>query len=349
MITADDLDDAVRAGVLDREQARALIDHVAARHRETTGTDEERFRLITGFNDVFVVIACALVLVASAWLAAKALAPLSDASFAYAGLAVSAVAWVLAEVFVRRRRMALPAIALTLAFIGGLQVAAGSAWIAWPTAITVVIAAALHWRRFHVPITVAAATLAVVMAVVAQVATWNPDATSIGRGPLVAMFACGVAVFAFAMRWDAGDRLRQMHRSDVAFWLHIVAAPLLVHPAFSWLSATASSGAGAGRALVVVALYVVLALVSLLVDRRALMVSALGYVLIALVTTLKAGALGNNLAVPLVALIVGSALLLLSAFWGQARSALLPWVPGGLREWLPSALSTAPPRLPAAS
>ena len=60
-------------------------------------------------------------------------------------------------------------------------------------------------------------------------------------------------------------------------------------------------------------------------------------VLVALVVTLKGGAFGNNVAVPLVALIVGSALLLLSAFWGQARSALLPLVPGGMREWLPAA------------
>jgi hypothetical protein len=349
MITADDLDDAVRAGVLDRERAQALVAHVSARHRDVSGTDEERFRLITGFNDVFVVIACALVLIPTAWLA-SAMA-LSPTSFAYAGLAVSTVAWLLAEVFVRRRRMALPAIALTLAFLGGIQLAVGFAftraaapvaansatWFVWLPVIAVVIAATLHWRRFHVPITVAAATASVVMAIVAQVALSGFDAKGLSRGSLVTMFVCGLVVFAFAMGWDARDRLRQTYRSDVAFWLHILAAPLIVHPAFSWLSATASTDAGVGRALVVVALYVILALVSLVVDRRALMVSALGYVLIALVTTLRGGVLGTSLAVPMVALIVGSALLLLSAFWGQARSALLPLVPGGVRELLPAA------------
>jgi hypothetical protein len=351
MITADDLDDAVRAGVLDRERAQALVAHVSARHRDVSGTDEERFRLITGFNDVFVVIACALVLIPSAWFAISAAKGFYAASFALGGLAVSAVAWLLAEVFVRKRRMALPAIALTLAFLGGLNFAVatasalvaaamaanGATWVAWPSTIAVVIAATLHWRRFHVPITVAAATASVVMAIVAQVALSSFDAKGLSRGSLVTMFVCGLVVFAFAMGWDARDRLRQTYRSDVAFWLHILAAPLIVHPAFSWLSATASTDAGVGRALVVVALYVILALVSLVVDRRALMVSALGYVLIALVTTLRGGVLGTSLAVPMVALIVGSALLLLSAFWGQARSALLPLVPGGVRELLPAA------------
>ena len=41
------------------------------------------------------------------------------------------------------------------------------------------------------------------------------------------MFVAGLGVFAFAMRWDLQDPERITRRSDVAFWLHLAAAPLI--------------------------------------------------------------------------------------------------------------------------
>ena len=70
------------------------------------------------------------------------------------------------------------------------------------------------------------------------------------------------------------------------------------------------------------------------IDRRALLVSALAYVLWALSDLFKRfGAVELNIA--LTALVIGSALLLLSAFWHQARGAIVRPLPEGLRERLP--------------
>ena len=61
-----------------------------------------------------------------------------------------------------------------------------------------------------------------------------------------------------------------------------------------------------------------LGITALAIDRRALLVSALAYVLYALSELFKQfGAVELNVA--LTALVIGSALLLLSAFWHQAR------------------------------
>ena len=69
-------------------------------------------------------------------------------------------------------------------------------------------------------------------------------------------------------------------------------------------------------------------------DRRALLVSALAYVLYALSSLFKQfGAVELNIA--LTALVIGSALLLLSAFWHQARGAIVRPLPESLRERLP--------------
>ena len=45
----------------------------------------------------------------------------------------------------------------------------------------------------------------------------------------------GIGVFLFAMWWDASDRARTTRRSDVAFWLHLLAAPMIAHPIFTLL------------------------------------------------------------------------------------------------------------------
>ena len=57
----------------------------------------------------------------------------------------------------------------------------------------------------------------------------------------------GVGIFLFAMWWDSSDRARLTRRADVAFWLHLLAAPMIVHPIFTLLglnNGTANLGEG---------------------------------------------------------------------------------------------------------
>jgi hypothetical protein len=135
------------------------------------------------------------------------------------------------------------------------------------------------------------------------------------------------------MWWDSSDRARVTRRSDVAFWLHLLAAPMIVHPIFTLLGLN-DGNATMGEGVVVIALYVALGLTALAIDRRALLVSALAYVLWALAELFRQfGAVELNVA--LTALVIGSALLLLSAFWHQARAAIVRPLPNGLKERLP--------------
>ena len=82
-------------------------------------------------------------------------------------------------------------------------------------------------------------------------------------------------------------------------------------------------------------LYIGIAIVSLLIDRRALMVSALGYVVYVFSTLLSdIGHVGIGFAVT--AFTIGSALLLLSAFWHKCRGFLLDFAPEKLKAYLPN-------------
>lgn len=326
MYTEEDIASAIRAGVLTDETATAFRSHVA-QFKSGPAVDEEYFRLVTGFNDIFVVIACLLLLASVAWIGAT-FAPWLGAT------AVAAAAWMLAEFFVRKRRMALPAIVLLLAFVGG-TLTAGIMFMDNTRESFIVasalagIAAGLHWSRFQVPITVAAGAAAVIGCIIAFLFATVPEAINWAT---TISFISGTAVFAFAMRWDAADTLRQTRKSDVAFWLHLLAAPLLVHPIFASLGVLTGQ-TQLVQAILVLVLYVAIALISLSIDRRALMVSALVYILYTFSALLKQFGV-VSLSFAITAFVIGSALLLLSAFWHPSRAFVLRLFPLAMQKRL---------------
>jgi hypothetical protein len=344
MYSEADLQSAVSAGAISREAADALRAH-AAGMRSAPVADEEHFRLITGFNDIFVTIAAVMLLVALAGIG-NAVAP------GVAGLLIAGAAWGMAEFFTRQRRMALPSIVLLLAFVGGIMAVPinilaetepdlperTGAIIGAGIALLGTGAAWLHWRRFMVPITVAAGTATLAGVAIALIAAAIMPMLQADGGEnvlMVLVFTAGLAIFAWAMRWDMSDRARETRRSDVAFWLHLLAAPMIAHPLFHWLGVSEGENIGAGAAVGVLAIYIAMGIVALAVDRRALLVSALAYVLVALTWLFREfGMVELNVAVT--ALVIGSALLCLSAFWSPIRAAVVTRLPGGVSGMLPA-------------
>jgi hypothetical protein len=351
MYSDTDLESAVAAGVISPDQVSALRQHIAGL-RATPAVDEEHFRLLTGFNDIFVGIAAVILLVAVAWIG-NAIPPEAGIGgpSPWMGVALAATAWGLAEFFTRKRRMALPSIILLLAFLGGVILATGlslvvaigesrlnndqglTASIVSASGAAGALAAWLHWRRFKVPITVAAGAAALVGLGLGLLGIILADTEGAGNLTLGFALLLGAGVFLFAMWWDGADPRRETRRSDVAFWLHLLAAPLIVHPIFTLLGLN-DGDATAAEALVVLLVYLILGLTALAVDRRALLVSALVYVLYALNSMFRSyGAV--ELSVALTALVIGSALLLLSAFWHHARRGVVRPLPAGLQARLP--------------
>jgi hypothetical protein len=353
MYSETDIEAAVAAGALTPEAAASLRNYVSS-ERAAPAVDEEHFRLITGFNDIFVGIAAAILLFAVAWIG-QSMGPKigDDGHSPFAGVLVAATAWGLAEFFTKKRRMALPSIILLLAFTAGvlltglttIAMAVGedlfedseraAALLVAASAAIAAGATYLHWRRFRVPITVAvgaATVVGVIMALIAY-AVGKTEGDGLENIMLASALVLGIGVFLFAMRWDSSDPRRETRRSDVAFWLHLLSAPLIVHPIFSLLGLN-DGDATIGEAVVVMLVYVLLGLTALAVDRRALLVSALAYVLFALISLFKQfGAVELNIA--LAAFVIGSGLLLLSAFWHNVRKAVVQPLPAGVQAKLP--------------
>ncbi len=355
MYSQNDLDDAVAAGAISAQSASALRNFIEVQ-RSAPAVDEEQFRLITGFNDIFVSIAAVILLVAVGWIGqwigqSAGLAVDGDGPTFVAPLFVAATSWSLALFFTAKRRMALPSILLLLAFVGAVFATVGllgalivgepphdqqTLYAGIIGAISGAVAAAaawVHWKRFRVPITVAAGAAAVSAIVIGLMIAVLGDPEQYRDPILGVVLVLGIGVFLFAMRWDSSDQARLTRRSDVAFWLHLLAAPMIVHPIFTLLGLN-DGHATIGEGFVVVVLYILMGLAALAIDRRALLVSALAYVLFALNELFKQfGAIELNVA--LTALVIGSALLLLSAFWHQAREAVVRPLPDGLKAKLP--------------
>lgn len=338
------LEAAIGAGIISREQGDALTALEKGGPAQASGfsADDEQFRFIRGFGDIFVTIGLALFLGAVAYFASTV------GELPGAFVALAATSWALAEYFTRIRRMALPSIVLLLVYAYGVYGAAGTLlaqlfgdqelyrlWLLDTTSPPVMIGAgiagavatALHYRRFRVPITIAAAAGAVAAIVVGLAI-----AAGLPRNP--AILAMGVAVFALAMRYDLSDPQRLTRRTDIAFWLHMLAAPLVVHPLIgSLLGAEGLFSAqepGVVTAAWILGVFVLLALVALIVDRRAMLVSGLSYAGIAFGTLVgKAGLSGQ---VPLTLLVLGALVLILSAGWHGLRRFLLSLLPERLSQ-----------------
>jgi hypothetical protein len=112
MYTDEDLDVAVKAGIFSQQSVKKFRVHMGS-VRNMSSVDDENFRLLTGFNDIFVVIASLLLLISATWVAGAL-------NNVFGPIVLSLLSWGLTEFFVLKRRMALPAIVLLLSFLGGI-------------------------------------------------------------------------------------------------------------------------------------------------------------------------------------------------------------------------------------
>lgn len=355
MIAEQDLQAAVAEGIIDQAQAvriahlarlrleatassaPRLRDSVTADDRLAVDPDDERFRLIGGFNDVFVAIGVCLL--AGALLGLSRVVGFGDA---FAGVALLC-AWGLSEVFARRMRLALPSILLAAMFCAaaallvaqltadrGLPSILYGGWVV--AALAFSGAALLHHWRFRVPIDmalVASGGIGVLLALISAIAP------ALAQDYLnLILLACGLSVFTLALRLDMRDPRRLTRRSDAAFWLHLLSAGLIVHPVFR--SMVGSTGDfGTTKSLIILCIFAVLGVIALVIDRRALLVSALSYAGIA-VAYLISQSVSTNLSLPLALLGLAVLVLALSAGWRGLRRALLPVLPlGRWRDRLP--------------
>ncbi|WP_250157440.1 hypothetical protein [Tianweitania aestuarii] len=358
------LEAATASGVISADQRdRLLAMEAGPASGETEQSDEENLRLIGGGNDLFVTVGTVLLTAGFYFVLNTILAgrPLLIAA------ALGLFAWIVAEVVTRQHRMKLSSTVLALLFAASgtvllvLAVQAGlgirmpdSLWalIAMRGPVSqagylvlggVILAAALYFWRFRVPILAGVVAIAATLLAFLQTALMLYDGVTSGtvappslqdgpelvRAALYMPLVCGLLIFATAVALDLHDRERRTIWSDCAFWLHVVSAPMLVHPLF--IMATGQDIAfgriepGTDATVMLTLLIIGFVYVALAIDRRSLLVPTLAYFGTLGIYYLVHSA-ANTTGIPpfaLILLVVGSLVILFGAGWQRIRRLII--------------------------
>ena len=342
-IQRDDLRAAVASGILDEAQAARLLTLSDQRqgYRANMVGDDEPFELFKGFAEIFVTVGLGLLMAAVIGLMAIFG---EGAAIPFVAAAISvALAWY----FTLRRRMALPSIALCVAFAGCISFVVSVFVIqdkAEPQPVQIMVIGIIsmilmlgYFRVFRLPFSMFIAAVFGLVALLGLAGVSDPsfgnlvlrplDFFDLRRAPTVAIaiLAFGVICFAVALWYDMKDPHRVSRYSATAFWLHLLAAPALVNTLV--LSNYQIGGLG-GTALAIAAL-VVFTLLAIIIDRRSFLTAGLIY--IGLILAEAISDTGTEWATVLTLLVLGIAVTGLGAFWTQMRAQImgaLPEFPG---------------------
>jgi len=343
----EEIEAAREAGVIDETKARELSDFLKSRQAPGTSSDDEALRFLTNFNDIFISTGIVLLSI-GLMIGSGVLFGATGSAFAVI-LPVLIVLWALLEYFAGRRRLLLPSMTLTVMITGlvtlltalvanGLGNADNLAsslsdsifkpfdtikgvglWAAGGA----ILGAGAIYARFRLPFSLFLIALAIAFGLYIEAGT-NGNVSSIYSGG--ASFLIGLATLGVAILFDARDPERTSLNSDNAFWLHLAAAPqvmLGLRALFSGGTYDTLSGGEAGVLLVALAGFSVL---SLALNRRALIAAGLlsFWLAINAITGPASGGLWN-VALPL--LLLGGGIVLLGAGWKTARRLVLAFMP----------------------
>jgi hypothetical protein len=352
------LDEAEREGIIARQAADRLLPFLIARgvkvdqpspelHRPLAPfSDTETPSFVRGFHDVLITIGIIV-----------ALAGLWGIASIYAVLPAIVV---LAEILVRRQRLALPAVALTIALAVWTASSAaqwlddslsfvaigGNVALQYTLAFPVVLG--LFYLLYRVPLALALTIMGaavVFMQLVLRALGWlTGDPLFEVNHPLVLSIiaiACAVGLFALAMTFDLRDPLRRTVNSDVAFWLHLGAAPALLYSVISLAGLSGGTLAAlqtvSFRTPVVIATVIALMLIGLVIDRRAFVTSGLVSLGFAVYGIFRQGDARVDTYIYITLLTVGVIVLVIGTGWMPLRRFVMRRLPVAIQEKLPPA------------
>jgi len=213
--------------------------------------------------------------------------------------------------------------------------------------LAALIPVAMFYFGFRLPF--AGGLMGVGLVSLAALTLFTLDPYTVGVFAPALFVAIGGTLLLAGIIFDARDPLRQTRLSGTAFWLHFFAAPILLtsvlnvvqlgwtleeadfaNPESINLLAAMASDSGNAMQLAVVALVVIalFALVSLLINRRALIVSGLLTAGISIGVIVSGSGLEAPAVVAITLLTLGGIVVLLGAAWNPVRSILLLPIPG---------------------
>ena len=339
-MTLEQIQQSLDAGIITQAQADAMRVKIADKASAASENpdmamigNEDNMRFVRSFSDVFIAIGVGLLALGLSFTAA-----LFGGGISFLGAAI--VMAILAEYFGKRKRQHLPTLITALAFLlftqRGLSVVIGDAGLGGGMTVAAISLGAmlLFYWRVRLPFCIALIALATLYLFFAIIKAAAPGIVQDHFGWMI-LFS-GLITFAVALWYDTQDKHRTTRFADNAFWLHFTAAPLIIHGLalilvrlesqllFNVIPMVSLDRKDAG---LVVLMVIFVALIGLAINRRALLVSSLGYAGFAIAFLMQDTGLGFGKIAAFTLLILGVAIIFLGAGWHNVRNAMLKVLP----------------------
>ena len=326
MISKKRLQQAADKGIIKATQIEPLHDFLRDMSEEKVSKQpteqEEPLKFIRSFGDIFIAIGIVILVFA--------INMLGMSQYEYV---IPIIGFILiAEWLVRVRKLALPGMVILMSILflvhRAINIDSEQSSI-WSFAL-IAATSLVFYVRYKMPFSLlplAGALIAMAITVIGLRVLSDPIIFSV----------LGLGVFSVAMFFDIQDTKRQNHLSDSAFWLHLLASPLIVHGAMlSMLTGEHAWLQTIDKEIIIVIFFIGFLLLALLLDRRAMLISTQMYMVYAL-TQLVEGQLNNsqNLIIYIL-MALGVFIIFFGTFWYKARSLIFGFMSGSvLSRYLP--------------
>jgi len=310
MISKKTLQKASDNNIIKPEQIEPLYQFIK---NESTNEDtkkysinkEEPLKFIRSFGDVFIALGIILLVVSIN------MTPLNG----YYYLLPAAGFVIIAEWLVRVRRLALPGIVILIAILYFINKAFSFETESATTAglAVICISSLLFYLRYKMPFSLLPLAASLVAISVIQIGA------DVLNSPII-FVVMGLIIFSTAMAFDSRDTKRQSHLSDSAFWLHLLAAPLIVHGAMiTLLTSERTLVHSFSNDMLMIIFFGVFFLVALFIDRRAMLVSTQLYAIYALTQLFQNNLIDPKNVMIYVLMALGLFVIFFGTYWYKTR------------------------------
>ena len=318
MISKSTLNKAAQANILSPEQVEPLYQFLQDEHVDDhSSTDlvegrDEPLKFVRSFGDVFIALGVVLLVMA-----------ISVANLSAYEYIVPVVVFVgLAEWLVRVRKLVLPGMAILLSIIYFVYKAIpfdndNGTFIGLSI---ICITSLLFYLRYKMPFSLfplAAALVALSVTFIGFDILENP----------IIFSGFGLIIFAVAFWFDSLDTERVSHLSDNAFWLYLLASPLIVHGVmislllgdWQWIKSL-------NIEVVMMTFFVIFFLISLLIDRRVMLISTQMYMIYALSQIMQNKADNEQEVMIYVLVALSLFVIYFGAYWYKTRQIIFGFI-----------------------
>jgi len=316
----------------------------ALSHQDDRGKleDNEAPRLIRGFHDILITIGILVAL--------SGIAILTSAF----GMVIAII--VMSEIFIIRQRLALPAYILTVMFIyamGASLILLTKDLLSGSDSITLLVmtlglflSLVLYYKRYRVPFALASlivSALLTIFSLLLLAISLDGNLVSIFKDNIRLVGGIGLIItltqFFIAMKFDMQDPERVTRRSDVAFWLHLSTAPLLIYSLFTFIFGNDgfwwSKDPSALDALIAIIIISFMIIVGIVIDRRAFVTAGLISMGVAIYIITDFSGFNSTVIIALSLVAVGIIVLSLGSSWQRLRAIFVSRLPDNVQKVLP--------------